>query len=68
MNLYNDNVKTYLVNTLDFELDFVLKCELERQINVDLHNNVSITLLENLINLTDNLEELIIDSCLITVT
>ena len=67
MNLYNDNVKTYLVNTLDFELDFVLKCELERQINVDLHNNVSITLLENLINLTDNLEELIIDSCLITI-
>jgi len=68
MNLCNDNVKTYLVNTLDFELDFVLKCKLERQINVDLHNNVSITLLENLINLTDNLEELIIDSCLITVT
>lgn len=67
MNLYNDNVKTYLVNTLDFELDFVLKCELERQINVDLHNNVSITLIEDLIDLTDSLENLIIDLWSITV-
>lgn len=67
MNLYNTNVKIDLVTTLDFELNFVFDYELERVINRALYNNISANLRDDLTNLTNNLEELIIDSCLITI-